>query len=91
MMPRAPVITRTLTITHATCLCLEPATGNTFEKVFDMLGTYKDERTLLKSIKKTKDSEDMVVVLLLSTETGRYQCLMTEDEFVRNARKMKIE
>ena len=90
-MPRAPVITRTLTLTDVTCLCLETKTGETYEKVFQMLGKFRDDRAILKAIKKTYDSEDMVVILMLRKETGRFQCMMTEEKFVQEAQKSKIE
>ena len=88
-MPKEAQVTRTITVTKATVLCvdLEKDEGKPFEKEYVISGIYNEERMILKRLQKIlekkNDKTRIVAVKGSSIEKNLYG--MTEQHFVEEA------
>ena len=86
-MARKPMITRTVTTTKATVLCVNTEAEETVTKVVEVPRTYTDDSKLLKSVKETLDAT-IIPVKVISTETVETLYGMTEQQFIELAEKL---
>lgn len=85
-MARKPMVTRTVTTTKATVLCVNTVAEETVTQVVEVPRTYTDSK-LLKAIKETLD-ETVIPVKVISTETVETRYGMTEQKFIELAEKL---
>ena len=86
-MARKPMVTRTVTTTNATVLCVNTVAEETVTQVVEVPRTYTDDSKLLKAVKETLDST-IIPVKVISTETVETLYGMTEQQFIEQAEKL---
>lgn len=86
-MARKPMVTRTVTTTKATVLCVNTVAEETVTQVVEVPRTYTDDAKLLKAVKETLDAA-IIPVKVISTETVETLYGMTEQQFIEQAEKL---
>ena len=86
-MARKPMITRTVTTTKATVLCVNTVAEETVTQVVEVPRTYNDDSKLLKAVKETLDAP-IIPVKVISAETVETLYGMTEQQFIELAEKL---
>lgn len=86
-MARKPMVTRTVTTTNATVLCVNTVAEETVTKVVEVPRTYTDDSKLLKAVKETLDAT-VIPVKVISTEIVETLYGMTEQQFIEAAEKL---
>lgn len=84
-MARKPMITRTITTTKATVLCLDIQKGEPFNETVVLPRTYKDEKAMMKAISPILDTETVKAVHIVDTEVCETLYGMTEQQFIEAA------
>lgn len=85
-MARTPMVTRTITTTKANVMCLDVQTGEPFNKEITVPRTYKDDETLLKTVKPLIETETVKAVHIVSKATIETLYGMTEQDFIEHAK-----
>lgn len=86
-MARRPKVTRTVTTTKATLLCVNTEVEETLTQVVEVPRTYTDDKKLLNAVKDVLDAR-IIPVKVISTETVETLYGMTEQKFIENAEKL---
>ena len=86
-MARKPIVSRTITTTEVVALCVNLQTEETFNKKFILSGSYKDDKALLKAVKK-QDTDEVKAVHIVSAEETENLYGMAEEEFISLAEKL---
>lgn len=84
-MARVPMVTRTITATKITALCLNIETAEPFNKTVTLSGTFKDGKTMMKAAEKLLNTETEKAVHIVSSEEIETLYGMTEQEFIQKA------
>lgn len=87
-MPRIPQVTRTLTVTEVKALCLDLTTGETLTKEFTLPRTYKNEPTIMKTLRKKHETDTLKIAHIVSYEVSTDLYGQTEEEFVEHGHKL---
>lgn len=87
-MARTPMVTRTITTTRANVMCLDVQAGEPFNKEITVPRTYKDDETLLKTVKPLIETETVKAVHIVSKTTIETLYGMTEQEFIEHAKQL---
>lgn len=95
-MARAPMVTRTITTTKAIVMCVDVEKGEPFNKKVIVQRTYKDNDSLLKTVKPIVETETVKAVIIVDKTEVETLYGMTEQEFIEHAtvlpkRKSKSE
>lgn len=85
-MAREPMVTRTITATKITALCLNIETAEHFNKEVTISGTFKDEKAMMKAAEKLLNTETEKAVHIVSSEEIETLYGMTEQEFIQKAK-----
>ena len=85
-MARVPMVTRTITVTEITALCLNIETAEPFSKTVTLSGTFKDEKAMMKAAEKVINSDTEKTVHIVYSEEIETLYGMTEQEFIENAK-----
>lgn len=85
-MARIPMVTRTITTTHATVLCLDLVSAEPFNKDVVLPRTYKDEKSLMKKVSALIDNETVKAVHIVDKKEVETLYGMTEQEFIETAK-----
>ena len=86
-MARKPMITRTVTTTKATVLCVNTVAEETLTQVVEVPRTYTDESKLLKAVNEVLDAT-IIPFKVISTEIVETLYGMTEQQFIELAEKL---
>ena len=86
-MARKRMVTRTVTTTKVTVLCVDTVAEETVTQVVEVPRTYTDDSKLLKAVKETMDVT-VVPVKVISTEIVETLYGMTEQQFIELAEKL---
>lgn len=84
-MARTPMVTRTITTTRANVMCLDVQAGEPFNKEVTVPRTYKDNDSLLKTVKPLIETETIKAVHIVEKTEIETLYGMTEQEFIRHA------
>ena len=84
-MARIPMVSRTITTTKVTLLCVNVNDGESENMVVTVPRTYKDDEKLLKAIRPMYETDELKLVHVLNKETQETLYGMTEAEFIKNA------
>ena len=84
-MPRIPQVTRTIQTTKAIVLCLDINGEKPFNKEVILPRTYKDEKHLLKEVKRLIETDELKAVHIISSEVNETLYGMSEQKFIENA------
>ena len=85
-MAREPMVTRTITATKITALCLNIETAEPFNKEVTISGIFKDEKSMMKAAEKLLNTETEKAVHIVSSEEIETLYGMTEQEFIQKAK-----
>lgn len=85
-MARIPMVTRTIQTTKANVLCLNIVEGEPFNKVVTLPRTYKDEKSLMKMVEKTINTDSVKAVHVVDTKVEETLYGMSEADFIANAK-----
>lgn len=85
-MAREPMVTRTITATKITALCLNIETAEPFNKEVTISGTFKDEKSMMKAAEKLLNTETEKAVHIVSSEEIETLYGMSEQEFIQKAK-----
>ena len=85
-MARTPMVTRTITTTRVNVMCLDVQAGEPFNKEITVPRTYKDDETLLKTVKPLIETETVKAVHIVSKTTIETLYGMTEQDFIEHAK-----
>lgn len=84
-MARVPMVTRTITTTKAIVMCVDVEVGEPFNKEVTVPRTYKDNDSLLKTVKPIIESETVKAVHIVDKTEIETLYGMTEQEFIEHA------
>lgn len=87
-MARIPQVTRTVTGTSATVLCLNTVTAEPFNETVLLSGTFKDNKAILKAAKKVIENEEISVAKVVNVELIEKRYGMSEQEFLAHAKEL---
>ena len=87
-MARPAMVTRTMQTTKVTALCVNVETSETYEQDFILSGTYKDDKSLKKSLERVGNDDTHKVVHVKNTEVLETLYGMSEQDFIANAKKL---
>ena len=85
---RKPMVTRTLTSTKVTVLCLNTETCEPETQTVILARTYKDNATILKAVKSQIETEELSAVKVTSVEVIEKLYGMLEEDFVKYAEEL---
>mgnify|MGYP003304775062 CR=1 FL=1 len=86
---REPMVTRTITTTKVTVLCVNVAEQHTFDTEVVLPRTYKNVAEMLKTAEKIINTDDVKAVSIKSYELEETLYGMTEADFI-NSDKIKL-
>ena len=84
-MARKPMVTRTITSTKVTLMCVNTTFSEITNETIILPRTYKDKNQMLKIAKDMFETEEVKVVDIVDSQVETQLYGMTEDEFVRCA------
>lgn len=84
-MARQPMVTRTITTTKLTVMCLDISTQETVTKEVTVPRVFKDETKLLNKIKPMVETDTLKAVHIVSAEVVETLYGMTEQEFIAHS------
>lgn len=85
---RESKITRTITTTNATILCLDVEAGEPMNRTFQLPGEYKKERDIIKAAEKINDEPNVKLVHVVNTEVTQKLYGTTESLFLKYAEEI---
>ena len=85
-MARKPQVTRTMTTTKVSVLCLNIEDAEPYNEVVTLPRTYKDEKAILKEVRKIIDTDTTKAVHVVATKIEETLYGMDEDEFIKYAK-----
>lgn len=85
-MARIPMVTRTIQTTKANVLCLNIVEGEPFNEVVTLPRTYKDEKSLMKMVEKTINTDSVKAVHVVDNKVEETLYGMSEADFIANAK-----
>jgi hypothetical protein len=83
---RKPMITRTITSTSITALCVNPQTAETFEQEFILIGKIADKDKVLKRVSKLYNTDDCTIVAIRNLIEVNELYGMDEADFIAGAK-----
>lgn len=84
-MARQPIITRTIITTKVNALCLDIENQTVASKSYVIPRTYKNEKAILKYLKKNFEDENFRIEHVLDYEVEAKKRKMTELKFIENS------
>ena len=78
------MVTRTIMSAKVTALCIDTETAEPMNKTF-IMPVIKDEKAMLKQLKKFFDTDTFKVVSIVSSEINKALYKMSERDFIANA------
>ena len=84
-MARVPMVTRTITTTKANVMCVDVEAGEPFNKEVTVPRTYKDNESLLKTVKPLIETEMVKAVHIVDKTEIETLYGMTEQDFIEHA------
>ena len=84
-MARIPMVTRTITTTKVSVLCLDVQTVEPFNKEVILPRTFKDDKKLFKKVEELVNNDDVKAVHIVAKEEVETLYGMSEQEFIEKA------
>jgi hypothetical protein len=84
-MARVPMVTRTITTTEVTVMCLDVEKGEPINKDVTVSRTFKDDEKLLKEVKKIVETDAIKAVHIVDKREVETLYGMAEQEFIEHA------
>lgn len=90
-MARIPMVTRTITTTKVSVLCLDVQTVEPFNKEVILPRTFKDDKKLFMKVEELVNNDDVKAVHIVAKEEVETLYGMSEQEFIENAKVLDPE
>ena len=90
-MARIPMVTRTITTTKVSVLCLDVQSVEPFNKEVILPRTFKDDKKLFKKVEELVNNDDVKAVHIVAKEEVETLYGMSEQEFIENAKVLDPE
>lgn len=90
-MARIPMVTRTITTTKVSVLCLDVQTVEPFNKEVILPRTFKDDKKLFKKVEELVNNDDVKAVHIVAKEEVETLYGMSEQEFIESAKVLDPE
>lgn len=84
-MARVPMVTRTIATTKANVMCVDVEVGEPFNKEVTVPRTYKDNDSLLKTVKPIIENEKVKAVHIVDKTEIETLYGMSEQDFIEHA------
>lgn len=84
-MARQPMVTRTITSTQVTLMCVDTVAGEIINETIILPRTYKDNMAILKAVKSINLGDTIKVVDVVDTQVKTQLYRMPEEKFVEYA------
>lgn len=84
-MARIPMVTRTITTTKATVMCLNVVQREPYTETVTVPRTYKDDNALLKVVKSIIETDELKAVHIVAKEEIETLYGMPENTFIHYA------
>lgn len=84
-MARRKLVTRTITATKVTCLCMDITTAEPTNETYSIVGKFIDDEKLLKSIRKLHETDDHKIVAIVDKVETNELYGLDENEFLERA------
>ena len=84
-MARTPMVTRTITTTKAIVMCLDVEVGEPFNKEVIVPRTYKDNESLMKTVKPIVETDTVKPVYIVDKTEIETLYGMPEQDFIKYA------
>ena len=84
-MARIPMVTRTITTTKVTVMCLNVVQGEPYTETVIVPRTYKDDNALLKVVKPIIETDELKAVHIVAKEEIETLYGMSETDFIEHA------
>lgn len=84
-MARVPMVTRTIKTTKANVMCVDVEVGEPFNKEVTVPRTYKDNDSLLKTVKPLIETETVKAVHIVAKTEIETLYGMSEQDFIEHA------
>ena len=84
-MARVPQVTRTITTTKCTLLCVDTVNGEAYNDTIIVPRTYTDEKKLIKVVRSFYNTDEREAVKVVATETIETLYGMSEADFIQYA------
>lgn len=89
-MARKPMVTRTISTTKVSVMCLNITTGEPSTEVFTLPRVFTEEKKIIKAVQENL-ADDMKAVHVTASEVVETLYGMTEQEFINNAKVLDPE
>ena len=83
---RKPMVTRTISSTSVTALCVNPQTAETFEQEFTLTGKIADKDKVLKIVSKLYNTDDCTIVAIRNLKEVNELYGRDEADFIAGAK-----
>lgn len=90
-MARKPMVTRTITTTEVTVLCMDVVTVEPFNKTVTLPREYKNDKAILKAVAGLLENDTTKVVHIVDKKVVETLYGMPEQVFIDNAVKLDPE
>lgn len=87
---RKPMVTRTIISTRVRALCVNPQSGETFEKEFLLIGKIADNDKVLKRLSKLYNTGNCTIVAIRDIKEINELYGMDEADFIAGAKILDI-
>lgn len=87
-MARERMVTRTVELTVCKVMCLDVTTAEVQINTYELSGTYPDNDSTLKAVKKLHEMETFKCVAVQETEAKEVLYGMTEIDFIKLAKAL---
>lgn len=87
-MAREKKVTRTIEATEVTVLCLDTISAEPSNETVTIGGGFKDEKSMLKAVKRLIETDTFKVVSVVSTTVKKSLYKMSEAKFIANAEEV---
>lgn len=84
-MARRKMVTRTITATDVTCLCMDISTAEPINKTFSIVGKFAEDEKLLKVVRKMYETDDVKIVAIVDKNVTNELYGMDENEYLAHA------
>ena len=84
-MARKPMVTRTITTTKCTLLCVDTVNGEAYNDSIIVPRTYSDEKKLIKVVRSLYNTDEREAVKVIATEVIETLYGMSEADFIQHA------
>lgn len=86
-MPRIPTVSRTLTLTYATVLCVDIENETVVRRDVTLARTFKNDNTLMRAAQGVLNDDNLRVSHVVTSTKARVTLTMTEQDFICAAKK----